>query len=61
VPVIRITRQTVCGRRTVRPGDLVDASDADARYLIAIGKAQPAQAGAQPAATQRSRASKGQP
>ena len=37
---IKILRGTVAGGVAVRPGDIVDASKADAKLLIAIGKAE---------------------
>ena len=36
---IRITRNTVCDGKQVRKGDVVEAQDRNARYLVAIGKA----------------------
>lgn len=39
MPRIRITRATVAGKVAVAVGDVVDASDKDARYLVAINKA----------------------
>ena len=39
---IEIKRSTICGGMAVSAGDIVDASDFDARSLIAIGKAIPA-------------------
>lgn len=37
---IEITRATVCGGVTVSAGDVIDASDRDADFLVAIGKAR---------------------
>ena len=37
---IRLTRNTVCDKHPVKVGDVVDASDIDGFYLIAIGKAE---------------------
>ena len=39
---IEIKRATVCGGVPVSVGDIVEASDTDARVLIALGKAIPA-------------------
>lgn len=36
---IQILRNTVAGGLAVRAGQMVEASDADARYLLATGKA----------------------
>lgn len=38
---IKITQATVCGKKTVAVGETVEASEEDARYLIALGKAVP--------------------
>lgn len=37
---IEILRQTSIAGRAVRPGDVVEASESDGRYLIASGKAR---------------------
>ena len=37
---IEITRATVCGGVAVSVGDVIDASDRDADFLVAIGKAR---------------------
>ena len=37
---IRILRGTVAGGQAVEAGQVVEASDADARYLLAAGKAE---------------------
>ena len=37
---VKILRRTVCGGEAVKPGDIVEASPADARFLVAIGKAE---------------------
>ncbi len=37
---IRILRDTVAGGQAVKAGDVIEASDADARYLLAVGKAE---------------------
>lgn len=42
--LIRILRDTVCGQKRVKAGAMVEASDADARTLILMGKAEPAAA-----------------
>lgn len=36
---VRIVRQTVANRQTVRVGDVVDLADKEADYLIGLGKA----------------------
>lgn len=42
----RITRDTVAAGRVVVVGEVVDLSDDEARVLVALGKAVPADAGA---------------
>ena len=37
---IRILRQTSIHGQPARVGDVIDASEADARYLVGIGKAE---------------------
>lgn len=37
---LKILRRTSIAGRPVLPGDVVDATDADARFLIGSGKAQ---------------------
>lgn len=37
---IQILRDTVAGGQAVKVGDVIEASDADARYLLAVGKAE---------------------
>jgi hypothetical protein len=37
---VKITRNTVADRRPVRVGEVHDLSDADARVLIQLGKAE---------------------
>ena len=39
--IIKILKQTVCAREVVRSGDIVTAPEHDARYLIALGFAEP--------------------
>ena len=41
VMLIKITSGTVCDKKRVRAGTLINASARDARYLIASGKAMP--------------------
>lgn len=38
--LIELLRQTSIRGRAVKPGDVVEAADPDARYLLATGKAQ---------------------
>jgi hypothetical protein len=40
---ILILRQTAINGQAVRPGDVVDADEADARILVLMRKAEPAQ------------------
>lgn len=40
---IELLRQTSIAGRFVRVGDVVEAADPDARYLLATGSAKPAQ------------------
>jgi hypothetical protein len=40
---ILILRQTTIAGRPIRPGEVVEATDQDARYLMARGKAETAQ------------------
>lgn len=42
MPAVRITANTVVNRRNVRAGEVVMCSEADARLLIRIGKAESA-------------------
>jgi hypothetical protein len=42
--LLEILAQTSIAGRPVRPGDVVDAADRDARYLVLRGKAREAQA-----------------
>jgi hypothetical protein len=42
--LIEILRQTSIQGIPVRVGELIDASDADSRFLLAIGKAKKAEA-----------------
>lgn len=42
MPQIKITCDTVCGGERVKAGEIIDASDADARFLKAAGKAEDA-------------------
>jgi hypothetical protein len=37
---IRILRNTVAGGESVKAGDVVEASEADIRYLVAVKKAE---------------------
>jgi len=37
---IEILRPTTCGKRSVVVGEIVEASETDARFLIGIGKAR---------------------
>jgi len=37
---IKILKQTVCNGEVVKVGDVVEANDRDARFLINIGKAE---------------------
>jgi hypothetical protein len=37
---IRILRDTVAGGQSVKAGDVVEASEADIRYLVAVKKAE---------------------
>lgn len=37
---IKVLKDTVAGGQAVKAGQVVDASDADARYLLAVGKAE---------------------
>jgi len=39
---ILVTKNTVCGGERVKSGSVIDASDAEARFLMAIGKAKKA-------------------
>jgi len=41
---IKIVKQTVCGGKTVSPGDVVEASLGDAFYLVNTGSALPVEA-----------------
>lgn len=41
MPQIRILKNTICGKKFAKAGDVVDASDADAATLIAMKKAEP--------------------
>lgn len=45
---IRILKNTVCGGQVVRSGQIVEASDTDAKILIGSGKAEIAKASPQP-------------
>lgn len=36
---VRITRQTVAQRQNVRPGDVLELADSEARVLVSAGKA----------------------
>lgn len=45
---IRILRNTVAGGTSVKAGDVVEASEADARYLVAVQKAELVTADAAP-------------
>ncbi len=38
---IQILKDTVVGGQSVKAGSVVDASEADARYLLAVKKAEP--------------------
>ena len=49
MPQVRITAGTVVNRLNVRAGDVVNVSEADARLLLRIGKAQALTATAGPA------------
>jgi len=40
---IKILRPTVCGGKPVKVGDIVTATEKDARTLLAMGKAVPAE------------------
>jgi hypothetical protein len=42
--LLEILAQTSIAGRPVRPGDVVEAADRDARYLVLRGKAREAQA-----------------
>lgn len=44
---IKILRNTVCDRSVVMAGDVIDASEADAKTLISMGKAEPVKARAE--------------
>ena len=50
VPAVRIIRNTVVNRTNVRVGEVVQCSEADARLLLAIGKAERIASGSEPAA-----------
>lgn len=39
---VRILKQTMAALKHVRPGDVLELPDAEARQLVAIGKAEPA-------------------
>lgn len=45
---LKIIRATVCGGKPVEVGEVVDASERDARTLIALGKARPVKDEPQP-------------
>ena len=40
MPYIRILKNTVCDGKTVKADAVIEASEKDARYLIASGKAE---------------------
>lgn len=46
---VKILRTTIADGQVVRAGQVYDLSDADARLLVQLGKAQPADAQEQPA------------
>ncbi len=41
MPLIKILTRTICDKRDVAVGDVVDASPSAANTLISIGKAEP--------------------
>lgn len=38
---VKITRACGVNGKNCKPGDIVDVSDADARYLASVGKGEP--------------------
>lgn len=42
---VKILKETVVHKTQVKPGKVVDVSEAEARLLIGLGKAEPAEKG----------------